>query len=160
MLTIEALTLGYGGKVAVADAALVLETGQIGSLPGPSVDDGPDSSPSGCGKCTLLRTIAGFEKPMAGAVTVDGRTLSTPETLVESEQRRIGMAFEDIALFPHLDVGDISFGLGGYEDRMPHSLCGRRIDGLDAGQRVAFRAAGDPRGRQAVEIEPVGDGIG
>lgn len=151
MLKIEALTLGYGGKVVVADAAFVLESGQIGSLLGPS----------GCGKSTLLRAIAGFERPMTGAVTVDGRTLSTPETSVEPEHRRIGMVFQDVALFPHLDVGDnISFGLrgaagaerrrrvkellelfglGGYEDRMPHSLSGGER------QRIAVARAMAPR---------------
>ena len=151
MLTIEALTLGYGGKVVVADATFVLETGQIGSLLGPS----------GCGKSTLLRAIAGFEKPMIGTVTVDGRTLSTPESLVEPEHRQIGMVFQDIALFPHLDVGDnISFGLrgatrtvqrgrvkellelfglDGYEDRMPHSLSGGEQ------QRIAVARAMAPR---------------
>ena len=151
MLTIEALTLGYGGKAVVADAAFVLEDGQIGSLLGPS----------GCGKSTLLRCIAGFEKPMTGAVTVDGRMLSTPESSVEPEDRRIGLVFQDVALFPHLDVGrNISFGLRGasataqrrrvrellelfglegYEDRMPHSLSGGEQ------QRIAVARAMAPK---------------
>ena len=153
MLTVEALTLGYGGKVVVADAAFILENGQIGSLLGPS----------GCGKSTLLRGIAGFEKPMTGSVTVDGQTLSTPGALVEPEDRRIGMVFQDVALFPHLDVGrNIAFGLReatrteqrrrvkellelfgleGYEDRMPHSLSGGEQ------QRIAVARAMAPKPR-------------
>ena len=95
MLTIETLTLGYGGKVVVTDATFTLATGQIGSLLGPS----------GCGKSTLLRGIAGFERPLRGTVSMNGEPLSTPGTLVEPERRQIGMVFQDVALFPHLDVG-------------------------------------------------------
>ena len=151
MLTIETLTLGYGGKVVVTDATFTLASGQIGSLLGPS----------GCGKSTLLRGIAGFERPLRGTVSMNGEPLSRPDSLVEPERRQIGMVFQDVALFPHLDVGrNIAFGLRGstkaeqrrrvdellelfgltgYDERMPHSLSGGEQ------QRVALARAMAPK---------------
>ena len=151
MLTIDALTLGYGGKAVVTDATFALADGQIGSLLGPS----------GCGKSTLLRGIAGFERPMSGSVSMEGRILSAPESVLEPEHRQIGMVFQDVALFPHLDVGrNIAFGLrgeskscqrrriaellelfglAGYAERMPHSLSGGEQ------QRVALARAMAPK---------------
>ena len=151
MLTIDSLTLGYGGEAVVTDASFTLATGQIGSLLGPS----------GCGKSTLLRAIAGFERPLGGTVSMNGAPLSTPEAVVESELRQIGMVFQDVALFPHLDVGrNIAFGLqgvtkaeqrrrvdellalfglAGYGARMPHSLSGGEQ------QRVALARAMAPK---------------
>ena len=151
LLTIDALTLGYGGKVVVTDATFTLADGEIGSLLGPS----------GCGKSTLLRGIAGFEQPMSGTVAMDGQPLSTPASVVEPEHRQIGMVFQDVALFPHIDVGrNIAFGLrgeamtvqrrrvgellelfglAGYAERMPHSLSGGEQ------QRVALARAMAPK---------------
>ena len=151
MLTVDSLTLGYGGKVVVTDATFTLADGEVGSLLGPS----------GCGKSTLLRGIAGFEQPMSGTVAMDGRPLSTPASVVEPEHRQIGMVFQDVALFPHIDVGrNIAFGLrgesktaqrrrvgellelfglAGYAERMPHSLSGGEQ------QRVALARAMAPK---------------
>src|SRR5690606_9549815 len=68
--------------------------------------------PSGCGKTTLLRTIAGLERPDAGTVAVGGTVLVGPHAWVPAERRRIGMVFQDWALFPHLDVaGNVGYGL-------------------------------------------------
>ncbi len=69
--------------------------------------------PSGCGKTTTLRLIAGLERPDAGEIVVGGRVVSSPDRFVPAEQRRIGMVFQDYALFPHLDVaGNVGYGLG------------------------------------------------
>jgi iron(III) transport system ATP-binding protein len=77
--------------------------------------------PSGCGKTTLLRMIAGFDRPDAGTITVDGRPVAGPGTHVPPERRGIGMVFQDYALFPHLDVaGNVGYGLGRRPD-------GRRV---------------------------------
>lgn len=67
---------------------------------------------SGCGKTTVLRCIAGFEPVLGGTISVDGIVVSAPGLSVPPEQRRIGVVFQDYALFPHLTVSDnIAFGL-------------------------------------------------
>jgi iron(III) transport system ATP-binding protein len=68
--------------------------------------------PSGCGKTTTLRLIAGFERPDAGQVVLDGLEVAGPATWVAPERRRIGVVFQDYALFPHLSVADnVGFGI-------------------------------------------------
>src|SRR5581483_3120368 len=72
--------------------------------------------PSGCGKTTTLRLIAGFEEPDAGTVEIGGRAVARGEGgrvwSEPPEARRVGMVFQDYALFPHLDVaGNVGFGL-------------------------------------------------
>ena len=124
MLAIDSLTLGYGGKVVVADASFTLAAGEIGSLLGPS----------GCGKSTLLRAIAGFERPLGGTVSMSGALLSTPETVVEPERRQIGMVFQDVALFPHLDVGSAATS--------PSGCAARRRRRSAAGSTSCWRSSG------------------
>jgi iron(III) transport system ATP-binding protein len=86
----------------VAQVSLSLTQGQLGVLIGPS----------GCGKTTLLRAIAGLEKVSGGEIRMQGRSLSSTQAQVPPEQRRMGMVFQDYALFPHLSVADnIAFGL-------------------------------------------------
>ena len=93
----------FGRVVAVDDFSLSVEAGEILALLGPS----------GCGKTTALRLIAGFERPDTGSVRVGGRTLVDTHTWVPPEQRRIGMVFQDYALFPHRTItGNVSYGLG------------------------------------------------
>ncbi len=95
------LSRAFGAVPAVSGASLRVEQGQIVALLGPS----------GSGKTTLLRLIAGFERPDAGTVTIAGREVTGPGTWVEPELRRIGMVFQQGALFPHLDVaGNVGFG--------------------------------------------------
>ena len=92
----------FPGVTAVDRLSLTVEAGRIGCLLGPS----------GSGKSTVLRCIAGFERPDAGEVLAGGERLSGPGTWVPPERRRIGMVFQDFALFPHLDaLANIAFGL-------------------------------------------------
>ena len=103
--------------------------------PGPWVIEGFDLAvqagalmyvlgPSGCGKTTLLRLVAGFESPDAGEIVKDGEAISRPGRVVPPEQRRIGMVFQDYALFPHLTVGEnVAFGL----PRSGRSARGERV---------------------------------
>jgi iron(III) transport system ATP-binding protein len=122
--------------------------------------------PSGCGKTTALRLIAGLERPDAGTVEVAGRAVGGSGTWVPPERRRIGMVFQDWALFPHLDVrGNVAFGLdgetrtrvgellelarlSGLEDRMPHELSGGQQ------QRVALARALAPSPEVLLLDEP------
>ena len=68
--------------------------------------------PSGCGKTTLLRLIAGFNKPTRGVIKKDGQIISKNNYLLSPERRKIGMVFQDYALFPHLNVWDnVCFGI-------------------------------------------------
>ncbi len=101
-LHISAVDVCYGEDRVVSGVSLALESGEIGCLLGPS----------GCGKTSLLRAIGGFEPVTAGAITLHGRLLSEPGRQVPPELRRIGMVFQDYALFPHLNIGDnVGYGL-------------------------------------------------
>jgi len=62
--------------------------------------------PSGCGKTTMLRMIAGFEKPSTGEIFIDDRLVSSVKTFVPPEQRGIGMVFQSYAVWPHMTVFD------------------------------------------------------
>ena len=95
---------------AVDQVTLGLRAGEMGVLIGPS----------GCGKTTLLRAVAGLETVSSGHIRLNGQVVSERARHVPAEQRRIGMVFQDYALFPHLDVGDnVGFGLAHWkrEDR-------------------------------------------
>ncbi|MGI9597179.1 MAG: ABC transporter ATP-binding protein [Acidimicrobiales bacterium] len=123
--------------------------------------------PSGCGKTTLLRSIAGLERPRSGEISIDGELVAGPDTWVPAERRRVGMVFQDWALFPHLSVAkNVAYGLdraGRNEhvaaslalvglsdlgDRMPATLSGGQQ------QRVALARALAPRPRVLLLDEP------
>ncbi len=106
LLRLDHVSLAYDapeGRVPVVnDLNLTLRRGHIGCLLGAS----------GCGKTTILRAIAGFEPLRAGSIHLGDRLLSTPEHLMEPQDRQVGMMFQDYALFPHLNVeGNVRFGL-------------------------------------------------
>jgi len=104
LLEVEGLRHGYNGHEVVCGLDFVLPRGAIGCLLGPS----------GCGKTTVLRCIAGFETVRAGRIRLNGTVVSGPGVMVSPEKRRIGMVFQDYALFPHLSVAqNIAFGLAG-----------------------------------------------
>jgi iron(III) transport system ATP-binding protein len=102
MLSIHGLTLRYDSLLALEDLTLSVDAGEIVSLLGPS----------GSGKSSLLRLVAGVERPTRGRIMLDGVEVAGPRTFVEPEARRIGMVFQDYALFPHLTVeANVAFGL-------------------------------------------------
>jgi iron(III) transport system ATP-binding protein len=108
VIAVRGLTRAFGRIVAVDGVDLDVLRGRTLALLGPS----------GCGKTTMLRLIAGFERPDAGTVDVDGRRVAGARTWVPPERRRVGMVFQDYALFPHLSVGDnIAYGLPGRRGR-------------------------------------------
>ncbi|HEV2075164.1 MAG TPA: ABC transporter ATP-binding protein [Thermoleophilaceae bacterium] len=108
---------------AVAVAGLAKSFGPVRAVDGVDLEIDPGTicallGPSGCGKTTMLRLIAGFERPDAGRVSVGDREVAGERTFVAPERRRIGMVFQDYALFPHLDVaGNVSYGLGRRAER-------------------------------------------
>src|SRR5687768_15041579 len=102
MIRLDGVSKRFGEVAAVDSASLCVARGEIVALLGPS----------GCGKTTLLRLVAGFERPDGGSVTVAGRLVASPATWIAPEARRVGMVFQDYALFPHLTVaGNVGFGL-------------------------------------------------
>ncbi len=102
LLELKNVSQAYGRHAVVRDLSCSLEEGAIGCLLGPS----------GCGKTTVLRAIAGFEPIQGGEIRIAGATVGSPARHVPAERRRIGMVFQDYALFPHLSVADnIAFGL-------------------------------------------------
>lgn len=145
---------------AVDGVSFALADGEIGVLIGPS----------GCGKTSLLRAIAGLVGLSGGEVSVDDQLFSAPGFNVPPEKRRIGMVFQDYALFPHLDVArNVGFGLYGLpkstkaqrvtevlalvglpgaEQRFPHELSGGQQ------QRVALARALAPRPTLMLLDEP------
>ncbi len=144
-VTLESVTKRYGKEVAVDNMNLEIEDGEFVTFVGPS----------GCGKSTSMETIAGLTIPTEGSVFIGGEEV----TNLPPKDRGISMVFQNIALFPHMDVYDnISFGLrlrkydqeeidervekaadvvqlGGMMDRMPEEMSGGQR------QRVAIARA-------------------
>src|SRR5262245_51934352 len=110
-ILVEGVSKRFGDVVALDGAELDVGGGEIVALLGPS----------GCGKTTLLRTIAGFERPDAGRVELAGRDVARDGAWLPPERRRVGMVFQDYALFPHLTVAEnVGFGLPRQE--RPHRV--------------------------------------
>ena len=160
-LQLDSIAVAYGRKAVVEDFSLTLPRGTVGCLLGPS----------GCGKTTVLRAIAGFEPLAAGEIRLDGELVASQAQTLPPEQRRIGMVFQEHALFPHLTVGEnVAFGLrdlpsaaeraervtqmletvglGGSAARYPHQLSGGQQ------QRVALARALAPSPRLLLLDEP------
>ncbi len=145
---------------AVNEVALTVDHGEFIALLGPS----------GCGKTTTLRLIAGFERVDAGAIEIDGMLVANSSVHLPPERRRVGMVFQEYALFPHVSVlANIEFGLrrmaatdkrartgeildltglAGLEGRMPHELSGGQQ------QRVALARALAPNPALILLDEP------
>ncbi len=160
-VSLEAVEKAFGRTHAVAGVDLEVADGELVAILGPS----------GCGKTTLLRLIAGFEAPDAGRIAVGGETVAQAGgAFLPPERRRIGMVFQDYALFPHLRVeANVAFGLArrarerrealtrrtlelvGLQhkaDRFPHELSGGER------QRVALARALAPEPELVLLDEP------
>jgi len=145
-LDVSQLQVQYPGRVqpAVDQVTLGLRAGEMGVLIGPS----------GCGKTTLLRSVAGLEPVTRGRIRLNGQVVSEPGLHVPAEQRRIGMVFQDYALFPHLDVGDnIGFGLAHWkrEAREQRVQAVLRLVGLaSSARRLPHELSGGQQQRVAL----------
>lgn len=103
-LTARGVSKTYAGTPIVSDIDLTLQPGRVTALLGPS----------GAGKSTLLRLLAGLEPVDSGEIAIGARTLSAPGRTVAAEKRRIGLIFQDFALFPHMTaLENVRFGLTG-----------------------------------------------
>lgn len=105
VLELECVTKSYGARPAVSDLSLSVQEGELLTLLGPS----------GCGKTTTLRLIAGLVRPDSGSIRIrdDSVADTADETFVPSENRDVGIVFQDFALFPHKTVAEnVAFGLG------------------------------------------------
>jgi len=101
-LEVKNVAVAYDACAVIEGISFSLQPGEIGCLLGPS----------GCGKTSLLRAIAGFEPVTHGEIRLHDKTVSTQGNSVPTEQRRVGMVFQDFALFPHLSIEkNIAFGL-------------------------------------------------
>jgi len=158
LLLIAGMRHCHAARVTVDGIDLSLLPGSICCLLGPS----------GCGKTTVLRCIAGFERLAGGTVRIGGVLMSGDGTHIPPESRRVGMVFQDYALFPHLDVvHNVGFGtrgtaadrarvdelielvgLGAMRSRFPHELSGGQQ------QRVALARALAPQPRLLLLDEP------
>lgn len=159
-LEVRAITQRYGRHTVIDDVSFSVASGSIACLLGPS----------GCGKTTLLRCVAGFEAIAGGEILLDGQIASRPTFRLPPEERRIGMVFQDYALFPHLTVADnVGFGLrrlnvsekarrieemlelvglAGQSRKYPHEMSGGQQ------QRVSLARALAPQPRLVLLDEP------
>src|SRR5574340_907512 len=159
-LILDSVSQSYAHRQIIADLSFALPEGAIGCLLGPS----------GCGKTTALRCVSGFEPILHGEIRIGGEVVSRPGWMLPAEKRRVGMVFQDYALFPHLTVaGNVGFGLrgqpaaekqarigellelvglAGHAGQYPHQLSGGQQ------QRVALARALAPRPRLILMDEP------
>jgi len=158
LLSLRDIVCGFHEHKVVQNLHLHLNVGDIGCLLGPS----------GCGKTTTLRAIAGFEPVLEGEIQLADEVISRAGFTLAPEKRRIGMVFQDYALFPHLSVAEnIAFGIRKHPEReritaelldmvklahlgkrYPHELSGGQQ------QRVALARALAPEPRLLLLDEP------
>jgi iron(III) transport system ATP-binding protein len=142
LLALRNLQCGYRGQSVVSELNLHLNAGDIGCLLGPS----------GCGKTTTLRAIAGFEAVQAGEISLAGQVISRPGFTLAPEKRRIGMVFQDYALFPHLTVAqNVAFGIRQHPQREQATRELLELVKLDQlGQRYPHQLSGGQQQRVAL----------
>ena len=159
-LKLKSITFSYDQHTVLGDISLSVKQGEVACLLGPS----------GCGKSTLLRLIAGFEKPDLGQIYINQQCVASSNQNTPPQKRQVGMLFQDLALFPHLNVAqNISFGLQNlssqqqnqrvddllalcrlepFKQRYPHQLSGGQC------QRVALARAMAPKPQLILLDEP------
>ena len=146
-LEVTSLYHQFDGVDVVNNVSLSVRPGQVTCLLGPS----------GCGKTTTLRIIAGVERQQKGKILLDGTLVSDSKTHLEPDKRRVGLIFQDFALFPHLNIEEnVGFGLegrnsknssrisqllsrvglDGFQKKYPHQLSGGEQQMLSIGRAL------------------------
>ena len=159
-LELKHICQSYGARKVLNDISFRLGDGAIACLLGAS----------GCGKTTVLRCIAGFERVAAGEILINDSVVSRPGYRLPPESRRIGMVFQDYALFPHLTVArNVAFGLHGADAATRSARIGELLEIVGLGgvghrypqelsggqqQRVALARALAPRPALMLLDEP------
>src|SRR3546814_6077060 len=139
-ISARGITVSFDGTEVLHGVDLDVPEGSVVALLGPS----------GCGKTTLLRSIAGLERPTGGEVRIGPTVVSGPGVSVPLERRRIGMVFQDWALFPHLTVGgNVAFGLPRPERKGPRVEAALELVGLEG---FADRTPGTLSGGQQQRV--------
>ena len=134
------LSKQFGSVTALAHANLMVESGKLLALLGPS----------GGGKTTMLRLIAGFESPTNGKILINDQVVADSMTFIEPEVRRVGMVFQDYALFPHVNVADnVAFGLKRHQKSRVNDMLA--LVGLEnIGERMPYELSGGQQQRVAL----------
>ncbi len=142
VLAVRGLRVRYGEVPAVDGVDLEVPRESLVALVGAS----------GCGKTSLLRAVAGFEAPLAGTIVVDGETVVGPGTWCEPEERRVGMVFQEGALFPHLTVWDnVCYGVRRRPDASERARRALELVGLvELGRRFPDELSGGQQQRVAL----------
>lgn len=155
-IQLHSITKRYDSFEAVSRITLEIEKGSFVTLLGPS----------GCGKTTTLRMIAGLIRPTEGEIFIDGHILSSADTFIPPEERKLGMVFQSYAVWPHMNVFDnVAYPLkkqkksreeirqvvtevlqmvrlGGLEGRMPFELSGGQQQRVALARALAMRPLG------------------
>jgi iron(III) transport system ATP-binding protein len=140
-VSVDGLGAAYGATSVLRDVSLQVDAGEILALLGPS----------GCGKTTLLRCVAGLEAPTAGRIVIGDRDVTSGRG-VPPEQRRVGMVFQEGALFPHKTVaGNVGYGVPRGEGRQRRSTASLDLVGLaDKAARLPGTLSGGEQQRVAL----------
>ena len=144
LLEVNSIECRYDTRVVVTGFSFQVEPGSVACLLGPS----------GCGKTTVLRAIAGFHPLDSGEIWIDGNVASKPGHSTAPEKRRVGMVFQDGALFPHLSVYDnVGFGIQKLEMEQRRSSIEKllqRVGLTDMSQRYPHELSGGQQQRVAL----------
>lgn len=144
LLTLDKIACGYNGHHVVKDLSFQVAKGELVSLLGSS----------GCGKTTALRAIAGFAALLTGEIHLGGEKISQSGYTLPPEQRRVGMVFQDYALFPHLSVEDnVAYGLHGRSKQDKQAITEQMLElvGLrELNQRYPHELSGGQQQRTAL----------
>ncbi|TXE07349.1 ABC transporter ATP-binding protein [Gelidibacter salicanalis] len=144
MLTINSLSKSFdkGRNYAIENVSFTLKAGQVCAIVGES----------GSGKTTLVRLIAGLERPDHGSIAMGDKIIASLDKFVQPEKRKIGLVFQEYALFPHLTIFEnVLYGLSKMKDKKSRAQEMLDLVGLsEMGQRYPHQLSGGQQQRVAL----------